>query len=391
MVSVPIFFKEETSDMVKRNLLLLIVLLMFTSMAWSATVQEKFDHAALARKAGNITDAIAGYEAVIADPASSMQMKARSQSEIGYCLMDVSRYDDAAAAFGKALTGYSDLGEDLVDYQRAKSFALRMGQHYTEALSELQAIVSKYKDSARFKTFSASNVQHEIGILLLDLGKTDEALATLRNVPLISPVVSTDALQGSQYNISKIYMLQGKTEQALFEAKVLYNICPLDRLNTAFDQVTAVLKGIDFNLARADEFMLYQKCGSAGKDGTSGTADDLVNPLAGVSNKESGRNEIYISAIKKSGDSYNDLRLKGYLLLLCDKTKDAIPVFKQAFVVAGAGEIDIAVKDMAAAIKALDGSPIRANIFLQSQKEPFGPDGIKGTADDPPDILKELQ
>jgi hypothetical protein len=48
------------------------------------------------------------------------------------------------------------------------------------------------------------------------------------------------------------------------------------------------IKAVDGHVFRANEYLLYQKYGSDGKDGVKGTSDDPVNPLAACLGDKAG-------------------------------------------------------------------------------------------------------
>ncbi len=76
---------------------------------------------------------------------------------------------------------------------------------------------------------------------------------------------------------------KAKIREALSNYKRAYQICPLEeplRLQYTVSMIHKALKDLDGSTARANRFIKYQKYGPPGDDGSTGTADDLTDPLA---------------------------------------------------------------------------------------------------------------
>ena len=84
-----------------------------------------------------------------------------------------------------------------------------------------------------------------------------------------------------------LYLYWGKSDLALKEFAQRYNDAPLQQkaVDEAIDDLVVALKAHHGHTLAGEQFMAYQKFGPKGKDGKSGTADDLTNPLAGLRSK----------------------------------------------------------------------------------------------------------
>lgn len=74
-------------------------------------------------------------------------------------------------------------------------------------------------------------------------------------------------------------------KEAISSCKKAYKLCPFDQvelMERSLDGVYRAFRCLDMNLARANQFIKFQKYGKAGMDGIEGTADDLTDPLEGL-------------------------------------------------------------------------------------------------------------
>ena len=74
----------------------------------------------------------------------------------------------------------------------------------------------------------------------------------------------------------------GSAKEGLKIMQQAYALCDIDAnsLRTAIMDVGIAIKAVDGHVFRANQYVLYQKYGPAGKDGLKETKDDLLNPLA---------------------------------------------------------------------------------------------------------------
>jgi hypothetical protein len=195
-------------------------------------------------------------------------------------------------------------------------------------------------------------------------------------------VIDIQHARGCQTELVGTLIEQGKGDEALAEAKRLYMMSHLKEIDKAMAAVLKALACAEGGVGeRASIFMDYQRFGPAGPDGKSGTEDDLKDPLRKVTQgplKEHAHLETFVKALDAI-----DSRTRGYVLLVKGDAEGALSEMRSAYAVAGGGELSEAVCDVAAAIKAVDGHPLRANRYIEFQKfGPVGKDGRPGTPDD---------
>ena len=188
---------------------------------------------------------------------------------------------------------------------------------------------------------------------------------------------------------------QRKGAEALVAAKVYWNICSMDEkeISKAMDMVGRCFKVKDGSVARLNKFLQFQKSGVAGEDGKTGTEDDLTDPLAEITMPENPeRDKTYQQTMVGQPDTLLGYRTKGYVYLLWDKPKNALSEFKRAYEACPIDEksIQATVNDITVGLKALNGTVLGSQEFLEYQKHgPNGPDGRPGTKDDLVNPLKD--
>ena len=191
-----------------------------------------------------------------------------------------------------------------------------------------------------------------------------------------------------------VAMQHRRFDMALVEALAAYRAAVGETLTEEVYQVATVLKALDGNLLRANQYLLLQRHGPPGRDGKLGTPDDLVNPVDAVDLPTvPGRDAAFAAAVAKCDDTAGGLKRKAVLLLAWGKADAGLAVMKQIYARCGVEPepLRAAILGVAGAIKAIDGHVWRANEYLLYQKHgPAGADGIPGSADDPKNPLEAL-
>lgn len=149
-------------------------------------------------------------------------------------------------------------------------------------------------------------------------------------------------------------------------------------MGTSVELVGKVLKAADGNVhGRVKDFFDFQAHGPAGRDGKVGTADDLTDPLAGVTYPRLENIAL------PSGVGLMDRMKFGRYFLLLGEPKRALAEFRCAYAAEDGSKLEGAIYGVATVLKALDGHPLRANRYLLYQRHgPAGEDGKPGTRDD---------
>lgn len=179
---------------------------------------------------------------------------------------------------------------------------------------------------------------------------------------------------------------QGKTEEALQEARVLYYLSSDKGFPLAIDTMAQAFKAADSGLGRANLFLKFQKCGMAGEDGKEGTSDDVQDPLSGIPVL---RDEIRLRAITEGMAALpldaSGYRRRGEMYLFVDQPADAFQAFQKSLELC-----PMTTNELQSATDALTGLVIRRtkNVPLAEQLVAyimfgsFGKDGRARTTDD---------
>jgi hypothetical protein len=185
--------------------------------------------------------------------------------------------------------------------------------------------------------------------------------------------------------------LAGRSDEALGVALGAYAWArDWDRVNAAIMAVASALRSRDHHLLLANRFLAFQRYGPAGEDGKPGTADDLENPLKGLTPAIPEPLAQCVRAEAEKRIAGKDFRTAGFLLLAGARVPDALAAFRQArtrTVFDGRALLEHAY-DVLAVLKARDGHVFGADAYLDFQRYgPAGKDGKTGTPDDLRDPL----
>lgn len=155
----------------------------------------------------------------------------------------------------------------------------------------------------------------------------------------------------------------GKPEQALANAKGLYNVATMKGTAEAIMLVVQCLNlnpSADAN--RLDRFKAQQLLGTNDEPAMQALAK---GPAVLASIKVDGQQ--YDAAIRQlSGEDYTSLISRGNLLLLADRPKEAQEVFERAYMIADNNQLNAASENLARAMRAEDGNVARANAWALS-------------------------
>ena len=196
------------------------------------------------------------------------------------CLLEERRHDDALAA-AKVLYGTAPNSEKEI----------------TEAVDlVMRALKAKYRTIALandFVAFQSHGPNGEDG----KKGTEDDLKNPLAEAKWVPPPEIEAIFKKTLVSLPKdfrsrrwrgyLYLYWGKPDMALGEFVRRYDEAPLEQkaVDEAINDLVVALKAYHGHTLAGEQFMAYQKFGPKGKDGKSGTADDLANPLAGLSKK----------------------------------------------------------------------------------------------------------
>lgn len=221
--------------------------------------------------------------------------------------------------------------------------------------------------------------------ILQGLERLDEALVAYEKVFTEHPSLP-DSWFDAQRNIVEILRKQKKLDQAIAAEKICLDASPdAHNVSQCVMRIAQMLKEIDKDVQRANDFLAFQQFGPAGKDGQVGTADDVANPLAAIAYPSyPAREQAFAKARQQAGDDAPASRARAFTYIYSGHPAEAAAHFAEAFARSTVGEskpagtelVNIAVRSLAGHAAGLD------EFYLFIAAGPDGPDGKPGTADD---------
>ena len=187
----------------------------------------------------------------------------------------------------------------------------------------------------------------------------------------------------------------GQADEALAAAKVAYAVAPNteQEVTKAVDLVMLALKARYGTLAVANRYADFQAFGPNGKDGKTGTEDDLRDPLADVHvSLPSEADALFKKTLDGLPSGLAGLRTRGYLYLYWGKPDLALKEFAEQYRRSpmAQGEMTRAVDDLIVGLRAVTGHTLFGERFVDYQQfGPMGKDGKLGTGDDLADPVEE--
>jgi TolA-binding protein len=146
-----------------------------------------------------------------------------------------------------------------------------------EAITEYRKVISDYPDS-----WLSPAAQLTIGRAYIKLQDKAQAKVELQKVMDNYPLAKWQRTE-AYVELGDISMSEGVNKEALSYYKKAYLAWPpadSSGMVRIMDKIYEAFRGLDNSVARANQFIKYQKYGPAGADGVSGTPDDLTDPLA---------------------------------------------------------------------------------------------------------------
>jgi len=183
---------------------------------------------------------------------------------------------DPAAALAEFRSGYAVAGE------------VGLADAIYDVATALKAIDGHTLRANRYLLFQKHGPSGKDG----KPGTKDDLADPLRDVRSEVASQRQKALQREITNCGQDYrglrrrgyllLSMGSAREGLKTMQETYALCGIDAnsLKTAIMDVATAIKAVDGHVFRANQYVLYQKYGPAGKDKKTGTKDDLLNPLA---------------------------------------------------------------------------------------------------------------
>ncbi len=223
-------------------------------------------------------DKLSELQNFILDHPKNQAQCARAQYYIGCYYYSKQEFQKAIDAYKVVISSYPSVKSDCSNAQfEIAQITLNSFNKPKDAIQEYKKVISSYPD-----TWPAGVSQLEIGRSYRKLQNNNQAKIELQKVVDKYPFAQkqqTEAL----IELGDIAVSSGAGKEAVSYYKKAYSLCPLDDLNTLtqiIDKICQGFKALDNSVARANQFIKYQKYGPAGEDKVMSTKDDLVNPLA---------------------------------------------------------------------------------------------------------------
>jgi hypothetical protein len=233
-------------------------------------------------------------------------------------------------------------------------------QRYLAATVRLSQTPAAEKDAY----VEAADLPDDLAVRLRLAAATQIADAKAKTDPsaafdylLASPYWTRDAA-GSGFplpsTLTKLaeYAAAARRPDALQWAKANYDLCDLAQINRAIDVVTRAFRATDGNIVRANAFIDHQKTGEGD------------NPLAGTAMPPAllaRLGEIDLASVPSA------TRIQ--LLIAKGDFPAALDAAKTEYATASRENLSRSVDRIAAVLKAHDGNVLRANAYIQSQKD----------------------
>jgi len=386
--------------------------------------------AACHEKFGDIKGALSAYESLArlsrrADVAASALSKAvrvavalaRYDRALAWLDLIAEKLNDGSAA-SEAARAFDELAQGLRRAGRldeARRLERRMveifaGPQPDRAGAALERLLRELDDPAALdlvnslqgqaiRAIASARVFAVVGPAALREGRTDELARNYFRAAIARPLDEANAYACLKA-IVRLRVAEGRTDEALAAAKACYGTYGFSPYvsSSQFAKVVSLvadaLRAKSGHLVAGNNFRRYQLYGPAGPDRRVGTQDDLKNPFQGVAlEADPERDKLFERAIAAQPDTPDGHRTRGWLYLLWCKPKEALKEFKREFALCSleSDALSRAAQDVALGLKALNGTPVGMEAFVQFQRYgPAGPDGRKGTRDDLEDPLAGL-
>jgi len=167
---------------------------------------------------------------------------------------------------------------------------------------------------------------------------------------------------------ARAFLYEGGKEKALFSAKGMYNVCPMDRMDEATSLVVECLHDARAHGEDVGERFKAEQVRDADLQNVTNTAPRKSTVLQSIHIDRKQLPQTYDRALERiAGDDFKSLMGRGNLYLLADRISDARNCFQRAYQIADEKNLAQATEGLARVMKAEDGATGRAAAWLAAQ------------------------
>ena len=223
-------------------------------------------------------DKLKELQGFISSNPDSTAFCAKAQYYIGCYYYSTQQYQKAIEAYGTVLKAYPSIASECGDAQfEIAQITLNCLNRPKEAIIEYQKVISNYPNS-----WSAPIAQLAIARIYIKQQDKAHAKSELQKVIDNYPLAKKQRAEASM-DLGDMSASEGANKEALSYYKKAYLAWPPEDSSGIVQVMEKIYEGfrnLDNSVARANQFVKYQKYGPAGEDGVPGTSDDLTDPLA---------------------------------------------------------------------------------------------------------------
>ena len=204
----------------------------------------------------------------------------------------------------------------------------------------------------------------------------------------------SDRWMEAQTKIVETLRKLNRQPEALQAARICFDACSEPaQIQNWTGLIMDLMREIDKDVVRANQFLAYQQFGPAGKDQTPGTPDDIPNPLAAVPYPSyPAREQAFAKARATAGDSARASRHRAMTFVFTGKPGEALKYFADGFRRCTARDMRLMAAEMVVVgVRGVQGHPINLDrCFTFMASGPAGSDGKIGTPDDRLDPFQSM-
>ncbi|MFB3891841.1 MAG: tetratricopeptide repeat protein [Phycisphaerae bacterium] len=315
---------------------------------------------------------------LVASALGFMQDAAYRSNEFDKCLQALSRLLEPKYAAARTPGDFRDAYSRYADCLARLKRSAELPAFYTGIAKRVDQPAWRQEIIYRAASLSAG-----------ELKQPDAALADYERVFTEAPEAS-DYWYQAQRGIVEILRGQNRHQEALQALRICLDAAgDLQTLTELTNVAAGILKEMDKNVARANQFLEFQQFGPAGKDGKGG----LANPLAALPYPSyPAREQAFAKARATAGDDTAASKHRALTYIYSGHPQEALKHFADAFRRCSSADFrECSHNLIAIGARSVAGSGASLDKYWTFMRlGPAGPDGQMGTGDDLPDPFVAL-